>query len=264
PVLVGGARPATIFVTTSYGLTLAVDADTGAVLWRFTPDGYASWAGSSQITHASPLADPGRRSLYAAAPDGRIHKLDVADGTEVRDGGWPVAVTRDPTHEKIGPALNFARGLVLIATGGYIGDAPPYQGHVAAIDARSGRLVHVWNSLCSDRPALLDPPSCPETRSAIWARAGVVVDPATGNLLVADRAGTAGYVLTRGRLARQWENPTAGTSPVVAGGLLWVYDPGGTLAVYEPTSGKAIAPLPAGPGHWSSPIVTAGRVVLPV
>ena len=27
---------------------------------------------------------------------------------------------------------------------------------------------------------------------------------------------------------------------------------------------KAIAALPAGPGHWSSPIVTAGRVVLPV
>jgi len=93
---------------------------------------------------------------------------------------------------------------------------------------------------------------------AVWRNAG------RPWLFVADRAGTAGYVLTRGRLARQWENPAAGTSPVVAGGLLWVYDPGGTLAVYEPTSGKAIAALPAGPGHWSSPIVTAGRVVLPV
>ena len=93
---------------------------------------------------------------------------------------------------------------------------------------------------------------------AVWRNAGRTW------LFVADRAGTAGYVLTRGRLARQWENPAAGTSPVVAGGLLWVYDPGGTLAVYEPTSGKAIAALPAGPGHWSSPIVTAGRVVLPV
>ena len=55
----------------------------------------------------------------------------------------------------------------------------------------------------------------------------------------------------------------AGTSPVVAGGLLWVYDPGGALDVYEPTSGKVIAVLPAGRGHWSSPIVTDGRVALP-
>src|SRR2546430_16861071 len=81
---------------------------------------------------------------------------------------------------------------------------------------------------------------------------------------VADGGGTAGSVLPGGRLARQWENPAAGTSPVVAGGLLWVYDPSGTLAVYEPTSGKAIAALPAGPGHWSSPILPPGRVVLPV
>src|SRR5207247_5919558 len=185
--------------------------------WRFTPDGYASWAGSSQITHASPLADPGRRSLYAAAPDGRIHKLDVADGTEVRDGGWPVAVTRDPTHEKIGPALNFARGLVLIATGGYIGDAPPYQGHVAAIDARSGRLVHVWNALCSDRHALIRPSTCSESGAAIWARSGVVVLPGSGRLLVATGDGK-----WDGR--RQWGDSVAMLSPN-AGRLLQNWTP---------------------------------------
>jgi len=44
--------------------------------------------------------------------------------------------------------------IVLAATGGYIGDAPPYQGHVAVIDARTGRIVGVWNALCSNRRAL--------------------------------------------------------------------------------------------------------------
>src|SRR6185369_12011309 len=42
-----------------------------------------------------------------------------------------------------------------------------------------------WNSLCSDRLELLDPRTCPQKQSAIWGRAGIVVDPATGNLLFA-------------------------------------------------------------------------------
>src|SRR5262249_14887451 len=80
---------------------------------------------------------------------------------------------------------NFANGHVLATTGGYIGDAPPYQGHVAIIDAHSGKLLHVWNSLCSDRAGLIDPSSCRGSDSAIWGRGGAVVEPGTGDLLVA-------------------------------------------------------------------------------
>ncbi len=50
----------------------------------------------------------------------------------------------------------------------------------------------------------------------------------------------------------------------MAGGLLYVYDPGGALNVYDPASGRRLASLPADPGHWSSPIVAAGVVALPV
>jgi outer membrane protein assembly factor BamB len=180
---VGGRTRDVFVVTTTYGKTLAIDAASGRILWRFTPPGYDSWAGSAQITNASPLADPNRRFVYAASPDGRIHKLAVLTGREAT--GWPVTITRDPTHEKLGSALNLARGLVLANTGGYIGDAPPYQGHVVAIEAATGRIVNIWNSLCSDRRTLLQPSACPESDSAIWGRSGVVVDPATGNLLVA-------------------------------------------------------------------------------
>ncbi len=190
PIYLGGATVAggrhdVFVVTTSYGKTIAVDADSGSVLWRFTPPGYASWAGSYRITNSTPVAAPGRRFLYSASPDGRIHKLDLGTGTEVESGDWPVAVTRDPRREKIAPALNFAGGLVLAATGGYLGDAPPYQGHVVAVAAGSGRFVHVWNALCSDRRALIEPSSCPESGAAIWARSGVVVEPSSGRLLVA-------------------------------------------------------------------------------
>ena len=90
-----------------------------------------------------------------------------------------------PSREKIAASLNFEQGHVIATTGGYIGDAPPYQGHVAVIDAASGALLHVWNSLCSNRTGLLFPATCPASDSAIWGRAGAVVDPKTGDLLVA-------------------------------------------------------------------------------
>jgi outer membrane protein assembly factor BamB len=379
-VFVGGKKRDVFFLTTSYGKTVAVDASTGRLLWTFTPPGYSGWRGTDQITNSSPLASPSRRYVYSASPDGKIHKLAVATGREA--SGWPVTITRLPTREKIGAPLNYSRGLVLAATGGYIGDAPPYQGHVVAIDAGSGRIVHVWNSLCSDRHELIDPPTCPASDSAIWARAGVVVEPGSGKLLVAtgnapfdgkrywgdsvlelspdagmllqnwtpsdqadlnthdvdlgstapallgnglavqsgkdgklrlldltklnghggagpitggelqtlptpsgvglfsapavwrsggktwlfvsDFGATAAYVLQGRRLSEMWHSSHGGTSPVVAGGLLYVYDPGGSLDVYAPRTGRLLDSLDAGKGHWSSPIVTDGRIALPV
>jgi len=372
-VTVRGKRHDVFVLTTSYGRTLAVDADTGARLWLFTPRGYSSWAGSYRITNSSPVSD--RRFVWAGAPDGRIHKLSLATGREI----WSRPISLLPTREKLGTALNLSRGLVLATTGGYIGDAPPYQGHVAALNARTGRLVHVWNALCSDRHALIRPSSCSESGSAIWARSGAVVLPGSGRLLVATGDGkwdgrrhwgdsvlmlspnaarllqnwtpsdqarldsgdvdlgstapalvssglaaqsgkdaklrllslahlngtarpgrqggelqtlalgdglfsapavwrsegrtwlftatgnsTRAWMLSEGRLRLAWQKPAAGTSPVVAGGLLYVYDPaGGGLRVRRPADGAEVATLPAGSGHWSSPIVTDGRIALP-
>jgi outer membrane protein assembly factor BamB len=364
PIAVGGV----VVVTTSYGKTIAIDPASGRIRWQFTPPNYRSLAETGQITNSSPAADPDGKSVYAAAPDGIVRKLSLATGKPL----WSVSITRDPTHEKLGTALNVSGALVLATTGGFIGDAPPYQGHVAAIGRKTGRLAHVWNALCSDRHALIAPASCSESGAAIWARSGAVVDPATREILVATGdgnwngrtnwgdsvlvlspdaskllrswtpasqseldsgdgdlgstapallpgrlavqggkdgllrlldlralrlgriggelqtigapdgggvftapavwgrwlfvttySGTAGYRLDGRRLRKVWENGNPGTSPVVAGGLLYVYDPRGGLRVYAPTSGRLLAQLPTGLGHWSSPIVTGGRVILP-
>ena len=50
---------------------------------------------------------------------------------------------------------------------------------------------------------------------------------------------------------------------MIAGGLLYVHDPGGALRIYRATTGSTVATLPAGAGHWNSPIVVDGMVVLP-
>ena len=371
---VNGAEHDVFFVTTTYGRTLAIDADRGNVLWEYTPASYDGLKGSAQITTATPVADPDGRFIYAATPDGNVQKLGIEDGGVV----WRTSITRLPQREKIASALNFDRGHVVAVTGGYIGDAPPYQGHVAILDATTGALLHVWNSLCSDRHELIDPASCRNSDSAIWGRAGAVIDPATGSILVAtgnghwdgrtdwgdavialdsdattvvgnytpsntaelderdadlgstspvllgdgllaqggkdgrirlldrsrmsgasphmggerqvvatpsgtelftapavmhrdsstrvfvaDGGGTAAWEVRNRTLVAIWHNSFAGTSPVVVDDLLFVYDPGGSLRIYQAVTGRLVAALPCGGGHWNSPIVADRRIVLP-
>jgi hypothetical protein len=84
----------------------------------------------------------------------------------------------------------------------------------------------------------------------------------SGNrVFVATDGGLACYVLSGGRLHVSWRRGTGGTSPVVAGGLLYVYN--GSLDVYAPSTGSLLASFPVGASHWNSPIVTDGRVAVP-
>jgi outer membrane protein assembly factor BamB len=372
--VVNGLSHDVFFVTTAYGKTIAIDADSGSVLWEYRPSSFASLAGTAQITNSTPAADPDRQHIYAAAPDGTVQKLAIADGHVV----WTTSITLLPSREKIASPLKVFNGRVIAVTGGYIGDAPPYQGHVAVLDSQSGSLLGVWNSLCSDQAGLLQPSSCQSTRSAIWGRAGAVIDPATGDIFVAtgngpydgktnwgdslieldpgathvlanytptdnatlnngdldlgstspvllgagvlaqggkdmlirllslptiaglaphsggelqnvstpsksmmftalavwqdqgqtwmfgaDNGATAAWTSSGGKLTPMWSHSTAGTSPVVAGGLLYVYNPNGGLQIYDPTSGTQVANLSCGSGHWNSPIVADGRIALP-
>jgi hypothetical protein len=384
-----------MFITTTYGRTLAIDPATGQTVWQFTPGDIASYRGSPQITTATPVIDPDRLYIYAASPDGLIHKLAVSTGREVRTGHWPARVTSNPAHEKISGALNISGGSVVVVTGGYFGDQPPYQGHLVLISRANGQVTQVWNALCSNRHSLIDPTtSCHADLtfggSAIWARSGAVIEPGSGRILVAtgngpfngstnwgdsvielspnaarplhswtprdqaqlnatdtdlgstapallpplagyrlavqggkdgllhllnlnrlngttggagpreggevsavsspgrgevlttpavwshrgrvyvfvaDDSGTAAYVpsVSGGpHLVKIWHNGHAGTSPVVAGGLLYIYDEqAGALNIYAPASGHLLRSLPAAPGHWSSPIVVGGRIILP-
>lgn len=385
-VQVRGSIHDVIIVTTSYGRTLALDAANGRRLWEFAPPSIRSLFGSAQITTATPEVDPDRAHVYVTTPDGYVHKLSVANGHQL----WETRLTYDPRREKLAGALNISGGALLVVTGGYYGDPPSYQGHIAALDLQTGHITHLWNSLCSNIKTLIDPPSrCPSSDSAIWGRSGTVVEPDTGNILIATGnapfnghtdwgdsvlelsptlellhnwtpvdqpqlnnddvdlgstepallpfgagsrlavqggksgilsllnlnrldggrraagpktggslqaidapgtagvysqpavwrspggrvyvyvttgAGTAAYVLGANRRLRLgWRNDQAGTSPLIAGGLLYVYNQDhGVLNVMNPRSGRIYRALRAAPGHWNSPIVIGGRIILPV
>ena len=59
-VNVKGSEHDAFFVTTTYGKTIAIDANQGAVLWEYTPPKFATWVGTRQITNSTPVADPDR------------------------------------------------------------------------------------------------------------------------------------------------------------------------------------------------------------
>ncbi|MEJ0099513.1 MAG: PQQ-binding-like beta-propeller repeat protein [Pseudomonadota bacterium] len=189
---VNGASHDVFFGTTNMGRTVAIDANAGTVLWEYTSPGFdeaKAFAGApipmgliiKQITNSTPVADANRQFVYAASADGKVTKISIADGKSV----WSTSVTKLPNFEKLDSPLTFLNGKVIVSTAGYVGDTAPYQGHIAVLDAKTGALEHVWNSLCSDRAELLEPKACPTAQSAIWGRAGVVVEPSTGNLMFA-------------------------------------------------------------------------------
>jgi hypothetical protein len=95
------------------------------------------------------------------------------------------------------------------------------------------------------------------TQPAVWEHDGRTW------MFAADNGGTAAWALENAKLQEKWKNTTGGTSPFEAGGLLFVYARAGGLNVYEAASGKHIATLPCGPGHWNSPIVLQGEIILP-
>ncbi len=183
----GGARDV-LYVTTRDGRLLALDARDGAILWQKQPSG-------PKITHSSPVADPSRANIYAYGLDGYVHRYNAVTGAETTGGGWPARITLMTQTEKESSALNIANGRLYVTTSGYIGDAPPYQGHVVTIDLKTG-AERVFNSLCSNMTRLLTASDCAAQQSGIWARGGAVIDPASGDIFTA--AGNGPYDANKG------------------------------------------------------------------
>jgi len=272
---VKGAAHDVAVVTTDYGITLAIDADSGRILWRFVPPGIGAWKGSAQITTASPIADPSGDYVYATSPNGRVHKLSLASGRE--QPGWPVAITPDPQREKLTASLNIADGYLLASTGGYYGDAPPYVGHLVAISLSSGRVGHVFNTLCANRTTIIQPARCPASDSAILSRSGPVVEPGASRVLIA--TGNAPYNGTTdfgdslieltlpGLKLRQVYTPTdqamlntgdldlgSGSPAVLPGNLAWIAGKDGIQRVLD--LGALDGSAPGTPPHTGGELET--------
>ena len=148
-----------LFVTTTAGHIIALDAQTGAQVWSHQ-NGPGSCiinrtSGNACYTTSSPAIDPNRHYVYSYGLDGYVHKYQVGDGAEITGAGWPELATLKPYDEKGSPALSVATtwtrtSYLYVANGGYPGDNGDYQGHVTTINLATG-TQHVFNTLCSDQ-----------------------------------------------------------------------------------------------------------------
>jgi hypothetical protein len=97
------------------------------------------------------------------------------------------------------------------------------------------------------------------TAPAVWEHAHSTF------VIVGTARGTWAYRLAHRRLHFAWRNPAPGSSPVLAGRLLYVFDvSGGKINIMSPATGRTLLSLGAAAGHWNSPIVIGGRIIEPV
>src|SRR5438552_3668713 len=158
PVLLQGVTTATgvrdvLFVTTTGGDLVAIDAQTGIQLWvRRHPAGMCTVNNGLApcYTTSSPAIDPNRQLVYSYGLDGYVHKHRIFDGTEIMDGTWPELTTTKGFDEKGSSALALAtsKGVTYLYAvhGGYPGDRGDYQGHVTAIELATG-AQRVFNAM---------------------------------------------------------------------------------------------------------------------
>ena len=248
-----------LFVTTTAGHVVALDAQTGATLWLKQYGAGACKVNQGSwpcFTTSSPAIDPGRAFVYTYGLDGKVHKLSVADGTETTQRGWPEVVTLKAFDEKGSSPLVFATAhdgttYLYAAQGGYPGDNGDYQGHLTAIDLSSG-AQKVFNTQCSDRAEHFveapGTPDCGARQSAVWARAPVVYDPASDRIYLV--TGNASYDPP----AHGWGDSILELDPDgsgVNGGPLDSYTPPTFKTLQETdddlgSTAPAILPTPAG------------------
>lgn len=191
-----GGTKGLLFLTTLDGYIVAVDALSGAEVWQHQNGPGTCYSNNSTkpcITNSSPAVDPNRQYVYAYGLDGFVHKYRVGDGVEVTGGGWPELATLKPVDEKGASALSVATAkngasYLYVTNGGYIGDRGDYQGHLTTINLADGSQ-HVFNTLCSSQAVHFGEqagqPDCPEVQAAIWARPGVIYNPATDKIYMA-------------------------------------------------------------------------------
>ena len=152
PILVDGK----LFLSTPYDHVMALNPETGAMLWEFDPNLELPY-GSSEVTSrgvsawhdaSAKTGQPCALRIFIGTLDARLIALDGATGKPCRDFGIDGEVDlgsgvklRDPGDYQVTSAPAIVKDLVI--TGSSIGDNRAVtleRGLVRAYDARSGQL----------------------------------------------------------------------------------------------------------------------------
>jgi outer membrane protein assembly factor BamB len=272
---VAGGR---LFVTTGFGELLALDAGSGAVVWRKRFP--------APVSGAPTVADG---TVYVAARDAAGYAVDASDG-KLR---WTVPGVPQTVGRANAPAPAVAGDLVyfpyaageVIAVSRRTGE-PAFA--VQAAGARPGRAVALNPDLTGD-PVISGGTgyvgSSAGRTAAFDARTGLPrwnaphgamgpVFPAGGAVFLTDdmgrlvrldaRSGEAVWTVDLGlytddRVRRQ-RSVVAHYGPVVAGARVWVASSDGAIRVFDPADGSLIRAIALPGGAASAPAVAGGTL----
>ncbi len=217
-----------LFLVSKNGTLLALDADSQSlnVLWSKQP------LGTGLVTNGAPAIDPDRLHVYAFGLDGKVHKYQAGDGSEVTDGGWPQVSTLKPDQEKgaAGLAIATAQGgtsYLYSVVSGYVDDSSDYQGHITAIDLGTGAQA-VFNAQCSNLTIHFvangitsgagqnDCMRIGGGNSGIWGRPGSMYDAGTNRVFITTGNGDFDPGNIKGH-GMDWGDSVLGLNPDASG-----------------------------------------------
>ncbi len=181
-VEVEGATHNVVIAATDGNSVYALDAGTGAVLWRHN---FGSQSNNISIPGGFgvvgiPVIDRQAGRIYAVSNDGNLHVLSLADGS---DAVPPTPVVNAPITNKVWGALQLFRGNLYIATGSDCCDTPPWNGGIYQVDVTGSSPVVVKHWL-----TVPDPPG----GGGIWGYGGVSIDTGNGHIYTTSAEDTNG------------------------------------------------------------------------
>jgi hypothetical protein len=243
--LVGGQTRDVVVAVTAANSVYALDAATGAQLWRtnFGPSsGNGVVPGGFGIS-ASPAIDRNRGLIYTVSDSGQLHTLRLADGTEaspavpvVLDSLNPPVLSNTATNMVWG-GLNLVGGNLYITTASDGNDTNPWWGRIIRVDVSgTAPAMAGWFKVV---PSI----ATPNGGGGIWVYGGVSAD-SLGRVFAATSADSKPYSPT----VPEGYSPYAGRMVALAADL--GYSPtasplGSPLGSYEPPHPS---PCPGAPG----------------
>jgi outer membrane protein assembly factor BamB len=178
------ATPDMLIVATESNEVSALDAATGAVVWRKTlgppvplsglPCGNIDPLG---IT-GTPVADPASRTVYLDAmttgPRHLVFALSLDDGST--RAGWPVDISAaiagfdSSVHNQRG-ALALLSGTLFVPYGGHFGDCGDYHGAIVAVPTAAPQTAFAWQTRAGGG-AIWGPPGVSTDGASLYATTG--------------------------------------------------------------------------------------------
>ena len=241
-VSVNGVPTDIVYAGDEHGYFVAVNANTGALLWRKSLGSQSTGCGDIQdqifgITDA-PTIDRMQNRVYVVDGKGILWAFDLATGNVA--AGWPaggVQVVDDPTldHDWSSLAFDPAHHVLYVPTASYC-DIGNWHGALRSVDTQGAAVTHLFYFATGSATVPTNP-----FGGGVWSWGGIAIDASTQNLYAASGNVGPGQSVTYSNSLVEWNSQLtaiADSSPVNTSGD---GDFGGTAVIYDDAGSQCVA-----------------------